>query len=114
MVIHKDKDFDYAKTWSIFWTRAQRQWKKTVRDKEYELRNIHQRGSKTKSMWKGITRQLKPLGRINKRTFTVTCRINWKTHETNKAWDTVNNAQKVLLWAGGIFAQHVGPQPTFT
>ena len=22
MVIHKDKDFDYAKTWSIFWLRA--------------------------------------------------------------------------------------------
>ena len=36
MVIHKNKNFDYAKVWNIFWIRAQRQWKETARDKEYK------------------------------------------------------------------------------
>ena len=67
MVIHKNKNFDYANVWNIFWTRAQRQWKETARGKEYDLRNIHQRGSKTKSTWIGINRQLRPLGRIDEK-----------------------------------------------
>ena len=71
MVVHKNRDFDYAKTWSIFWAWAQRPWKETARDKEYELRNIHQRCSKTKSTWRGISRQLEPLGRINRKRFKV-------------------------------------------
>ena len=45
-VIQKNRAFDYAKVWKIFWGRAKRQWDETARDKEYELRNIHQRGSK--------------------------------------------------------------------
>jgi hypothetical protein len=81
MVIHKQKNFDYAKVWNIFWMRAQRQWNETARDKEYELRNIHQRGSKTKSTWIGINRQLKPIGRIDRNTFTVTCTVDWKANE---------------------------------
>ena len=82
MVIHKNKTFDYAKVWAIFWTRAQRQWNETARDKEYELRNIHQRGSKTKSTWIGINRQLRPLGKIDEKTFAVSCQIDWASNET--------------------------------
>jgi hypothetical protein len=75
MVIHKSRAFDYAKVWSIFWSRARRQWDETARDKEYELRNISQRGSKTHTTWVGINRQLAPVGSINKHTFAVTCKI---------------------------------------
>ena len=82
MVIHKNQMFDYAKVWKIFWTRAQRQWNETARDKEYELRNIHQRGSKTKSTWIGISRQLRPIGKIDQHTFIVTCSIDWAANET--------------------------------
>jgi hypothetical protein len=82
LVIHENKAFDYTKVWAIFWTRAERQWKETARDKEYELRNIHQRGSSTLSTWIGIGRQLAPLGKIDRRTFVVTCKINWRAHET--------------------------------
>ena len=82
MVIHHNQAFDYSKVWTIFWTRAERQWKETARDKEYELRNIHQRGSKTLSTWIGITRQLAPLGGIDRRTFAVTCDIHWRAHDT--------------------------------
>jgi hypothetical protein len=81
MVIHKSQAFDYARVWRIFWTRAKRQWDETARDKEYELRNISQRGSKTLSTWIGISRQLSPVGSINRNTFAVTCRIDWKAHE---------------------------------
>jgi hypothetical protein len=81
MVIHKRRAFDYSKVWSTFWTRAERQWKETARDKEYELRNIFQRGSSTESTWIGINRQLKPLGKINEKTFVVTCNIKWADHE---------------------------------
>jgi hypothetical protein len=82
MVIHKARAFDYSKVWRIFWQRAQRQWEETARDKEYELRNISQRGSKTWSTWVGINRQLAPIGAINRHTFAVTCRMTWKAHET--------------------------------
>jgi hypothetical protein len=81
MVIHKKRAFDYPKVWSIFWSRARRQWDETSRDKEYELRNIYQRGSKTHSTWKGINKQLQPIGSINERTFVVSCKINWTAHE---------------------------------
>ena len=74
-------DFDYAKVWRIFWKRAERQWKDTARDKEYELRNIHQRGSDTKTTWIGIQRQLYPLGEISRETFKVACHLDWKKHE---------------------------------
>ena len=80
--IYKDRDFDYAaKTLSIFWAQRQRQWKETARAKEsckeYDVRAstssetyfIHERGDTTKSTWKGISRQLEPIGRINRRTF---------------------------------------------
>ena len=81
MVIHKRRTFDYSKVWRIFWARAERQWKETARDKEYELRNIFQRGSSTESTWIGINRQLAPLGKINEKTFVVTCNIKWADHE---------------------------------
>ena len=74
--------FDYAKVWRIFWSRARRQWDETARDKEYELRNIAQRGSKTHTTWVGINRQLAPIGSINETSFAVTCKINWSAHET--------------------------------
>ena len=80
-VIRANREFDYAKTWRIFWRRAQRQWEETARDKEYELRNIKQRGSNTKSTWKGIQRQMHPIGEIDEDTCVVTCHINWKEHE---------------------------------
>ena len=60
MVIHKSRAFDYAKVWRIFWARAKRQWDETARDKEYELRNISQRGSNTHTTWVGINKQLAP------------------------------------------------------
>jgi hypothetical protein len=80
-VIRAQREFDYAKTWKIFWRRAKRQWDETARDKEYELRNIHQRKSDTRSTWKGISRQLHPIGDIDQHTCVVTCRINWTHHE---------------------------------
>ena len=80
-VIRANREFDYAKTWRIFWRRAQRQWEETARDKEYELRNIKQRGSNTKSTWKGIQRQMHPIGEIDEDTCVVTCHIKWKEHE---------------------------------
>jgi hypothetical protein len=81
MVIHKAQAFDSNRVWRIFWTRARRQWDEMARDKEYELRNIYQRGSKTKSTWIGINKQLKPLGTIDERTFKVRCKIDWAAHE---------------------------------
>ena len=81
MVIHKNRAFDYTKVWQIFWTRAKRQWEETARDKEYELRNIAQRGSKTYTTWIGINRQLAPIGTIHSRSFAVKCKIDWKAHE---------------------------------
>ena len=60
-VIRAQREFDYAKTWKIFWRRAKRQWDETARDKEYELRNIHQRKSDTRSTWKGSHDNYTPL-----------------------------------------------------
>ena len=34
-VILKNRAFDYAKVWKIFWGRARRQWNETAKDKEY-------------------------------------------------------------------------------
>ena len=81
LTIREQRAFDHQKTWRIFWRRAKRQWDETARDKEYELRNVSQRGSNTKSTWIGIQRQLAPLGEINRETFHVTCKVDWKKHE---------------------------------
>ena len=82
MVIHKNRAFDYARVWTIFWTRAKRQWDDAATDKEYELRHIFQRGSKTHTTYIGINRQLAPIGSINEKTFVVRCRLDWAAHET--------------------------------
>ena len=79
-MIRANRGFDYAKTWRIFWSRAKRLWDETARDKEYELRNVHQRGSSKKSTWKGIQNQLKPIGEINEETFKVSCKLDWEKH----------------------------------
>ena len=79
-VIKERKNFDIEKTWRIFWTRARNQWESTAKDKEYELRNIAQRGSNTKTTWIGINRQLKPLGTIDRATFEITCLVDWKKY----------------------------------
>ena len=78
--VREQRDFDFAKVWKIFWKRAERQWKETARDKEYELRNIQQRGSNTKSTWIGIKRQLHPIGKIDRNTCVVTCNLKWEDH----------------------------------
>ena len=80
-MIREQREFDYRKVWRIFWSRAERQWKETARDKEYELRNIKQRGSDDRTTWIGISRQLKPIGEIDRKTCVITCRLNWRTHE---------------------------------
>jgi len=66
-MIREQREFDYQKVWRIFWSRAERQWKETARDKEYELRNIKQRGSDDRTTWIGISRQLKPIGEIDRK-----------------------------------------------
>ena len=81
LMIREGREFDYEKVWRIFWRRAERQWKETARDKEYELRNIKQRGSSDKSTWIGISRQLNPIGEIDRATCEVTCNIDWRKHE---------------------------------
>ena len=81
LMIREGREFDYGKVWRIFWRRAERQWKETARDKEYELRNIKQRGSSDKSTWIGISRQLHPIGEIDRSTCEVTCNIDWRKHE---------------------------------
>ena len=81
LVVKHNKPFDHTKVWKIFWARAQRQWKETAKDKEYELRNIQQRGSNTKSTWIGISRQLKPIGTIDRETCQVKCNLQWGRHE---------------------------------
>ena len=80
-MIREQREFDYKKVWRIFWKRAERMWKETARDKEYELRNIRQRGSDDKSTWKGISRQLMPIGSIDKKTCVVSCAIDWRRHD---------------------------------
>ena len=80
-MLRHQTDFDYRKVWRIFWSRAERQWKETAKDKEYELRNIHQRGSDAKSTWRGIRKQLAPLGSIELTTCKVTCKVDWRKHE---------------------------------
>ena len=69
-------NIQWFKVWKIFWSRAHRQWEETARGKEYELRNIHQRGSKTKSTWLGISKQLAPIGAIDEKSCIVTCKID--------------------------------------
>jgi hypothetical protein len=80
LMIREHRELDYQKVWRVFWGRAERQWRETARDKEGELRNIKQRGSNDKSTWIGISRQLKPLGVIDRATGEVTCRIDWEKH----------------------------------
>ena len=55
-MLREQRNFDHQKVWRIFWSRAERQWKETARDKSGELRNIQQRNSNTLSTWKGIQR----------------------------------------------------------
>ena len=74
--------FDESKVWRIFWGRAKRMWQNVERDSEQQLRNIHQRGSKTHSTWKGINGQLDPLGSIDEDTCCVECNIDWRKHDT--------------------------------
>ena len=80
-MIREQREFDYEKVWKIFWKRAERQWKETARDKEYELRNIKQRASNDKTTWIGISRQLRPLGTIDRATCEVKCGVDWEKHE---------------------------------
>ena len=80
-MIREQREFDYEKVWKIFWKRAERQWKETARDKEYELRNIKQRASNDKTTWIGISRQLRPLGTIERATCEVKCGVDWEKHE---------------------------------
>ena len=79
-VIRLQTRFDYEKVWHIFWKMAQTQWDNTAKDKEYELRNISQRCSNTKTTWIGINRQLHPLGTIDRLTFEVKCKVKWHLH----------------------------------
>ena len=67
---------------AAFWGRAKRMWQNVERDSEQQLRNIHQRGSKTHSTWKGINGQLNPLGSIDEDTCCVECNIDWRKHDT--------------------------------
>ena len=80
-MLREQRTFEHERVWDIFWRRAKRQWEETARDKSGELRNIQQRNSNTLTTWKGIQRQLSPIGTINRQTCQVTCKLNWKAHE---------------------------------
>ena len=80
-MVRHNTHFEYAKVWQRFWSRAERSWRELASDKEYELRNIAQRNSNTWSTWVGINKQMRPLGKIDRGSFRVTCKIDWRLHE---------------------------------